>query len=79
MQGAALTTRYGCGALHQEVGVNQEKSKRFLRAAVDGYESEGTGGEGETGTKARTLRITMITSLGGDIVASVFATLQQLA
>lgn len=56
---------------------NKTKSKAFLKAAVDGYDSDGTDGEGEMGTKARTVRVKVIQAIGGN-VASVFATQYQL-
>ena len=52
---------------------NREQSRAFLHAAVDGYATEGTDGEGETGSKVRTARVKVIQAMGGD-VAAVLAT-----
>jgi len=48
---------------------NVARSRAFLRAAVDGYETDGTDGEGEIGAKARTARFKVIQAVGGDVAA----------
>ena len=57
---------------------NVARSRAFLRAAVDGYETDGTDGEGEIGAVARTARIKVIQAVGGDVVA-VLATTYKLS
>ena len=52
---------------------NVASSRAFLRVAVDGYDTDGTDGEGEIGLKARTARVKVIQAMGGD-VAAVLAT-----
>ena len=56
---------------------NKAKSKAFLKTAVSGFESDGSDGEGEGGAKARTMRMKIIQTVGGN-VASVFATQYEL-
>ena len=51
----------------------KKRSRAFLHAAVDGYATDGTDGEGEIGSKARTARVKVIQAMGGD-VAAVLAT-----
>jgi hypothetical protein len=57
---------------------NKARSKAFLKAAVAGYDAEGSDGEGEVGDKARTVRIMVIQAMGGS-VPEVFSTLYKLA
>ena len=58
--------------LFEKPSWNKACSKAFLKAAVVGYDEEGTDGEGESGDKARTVRIKVIQAVGGN-VASVFS------
>lgn len=53
---------------------NRKCSSAFLSAAVDGYASEGTDEDGETGTKSRTLRFRVIQVMGGDVSSVVAST-----
>ena len=58
--------------LSEKPAWNKACSKAFLKAAVVGYDEDGTDGEGEFGDKARTVRIRVIQAVGGN-VASVFS------
>jgi hypothetical protein len=58
--------------LSEKPAWNKACSKAFLKAAVVGYDEDGTDGEGEFGDKARTVRIKVIQAVGGN-VASVFS------
>ena len=57
-------------------GWNRGKSKAFLAAAVDGYSTDGTDGEGEAGAKSRTARLKVIDVMGGSyerVIGAVYA------